>query len=259
MAYGSRATSPSEPASRNTSTFLDPLLDCLASFQVPHNYFTHFYILSISCSLFWGWQQWDFALKSRPAYMAWILMLIQGSRRFLESYFFTSQSKSKMWLGHHMLGLIFYLTINVAVWIDEHAGSGDWIPLRSSPPQKEPRTFSWKLRVLPAVILGFHGLQHSYHAYLYRLRTENEGYQMPEFPVFPDLICPHYTCETIIYLLLSFLAAPKGETVNWTLLSATVFVAVNLGVTAMGTRGWYLQRFGEKKLRGKKRMIPWVW
>lgn len=186
-------------------------------------------------------------------------MLIQGSRRFLESYFYTSQSKSKMWLGHYILGLIFYLTINVAVWIEEHASSGGIIVLRLFPPPKEPHTFSWKLHVLPAVILGFHGLQHSYHAYLYRLRTENEGYQLPEFPVFQGLICPHYTCETVIYLLLSFLAASKREIVNWTLFSATVFVAVNLGVTAVGTREWYLQKFGEEKMRGKKMMIPWVW
>lgn len=82
---------------------------------------------------------------------------------------------------------------------------------------------------------------------------------MPDFPVFPGLLCPHYTCEIVIYLLLSLLAAPKGSMTNVTLLSATVFVAVNLGVTAVGTRNWYLHKFGEEKMKGKKRMVPWVW
>jgi 3-oxo-5-alpha-steroid 4-dehydrogenase 3 len=260
LAYGSRATTPPPPsASARSAASLDQLLDYLASFQVPHNYFTHFYVLSIACSLFWGWQQWDAALASRPVYIAWLLMLIQGCRRFLESWAYTSQSKSNMWVGHHLLGLIFYLTINVAIWIEEHASSGNIIVFRTQAPLKVPHAFSWRLDVLPAVILGFHGLQHTYHAYLYRLRTENDGYQMPDFPVFPDLICPHYTCETMIYLLLSFLAAPKGSIVNWTLMYATLFVAVNLGVTAVGTRNWYLHKFGKDKMRGKKMMVPWIW
>ncbi|KAF2798121.1 3-oxo-5-alpha-steroid 4-dehydrogenase-like protein [Melanomma pulvis-pyrius CBS 109.77] len=266
LAYGSRATPPSSeapgstkshtsaaPGSTEASTSLDQLLDCLASFQVPHGYFAHFYVVSVACSLFWGWQQSNVALATRPAWTAWLLMHIQGGRRLLESYFYTSKSSSRMWIGHYLLGLLFYLTINVAIWIEKPDYSWGRVP------QCVRTTFSWRLDALPATILAFHGLQHTYHAYLHRLRTEHASYQMPDHPVFPNLICPHYTCEVIIYLLLSFLAAPAYKPVNWTLACATVFVAVNLGVTAAGTWDWYILRFGPEKMMGKSRMIPWIW
>lgn len=174
---------------------------------------------------------------------AWGLMLLQGVRRMLESNAYTSASISTMWFAHWLLGLVFYLTINVAVWIEGPAGTPT----------------SWAPAALVPAILTAHVLQHSYHAYLYRLRTENKEYQLPVHPIFSDLLCPHYTCETAIYFLLSFLAAPVGKVVNWTLLCGTIFVAVNLGVTAIGTKEWYLQKFGSAKVGSRKRMVPGIW
>lgn len=170
-------------------------------------------------------------------------MLLQGARRMLESNAYTSTSKSRMWFAHWLLGLLFYLNINVAIWIEGPAGS----------------LSGWAPTILIPAILTAHALQHSYHAYLYQLRVENKGYQLPTHPVFSDLLCPHYTCETAIYLLLSFLAAPKNSTVNWTLLCGTIFVAVNLGVTAIGTKEWYVEEFGQDKVGARKRMVPGIW
>jgi 3-oxo-5-alpha-steroid 4-dehydrogenase 3 len=145
-----------------------------------------------------------------------------------------------MWFAHWILGLLFYVTINMAIWVETPAGQfGGWA-------------------LVPAVLTA-QMLQHSYHAYLYRLRVENKGYQLPSHAMFPDLLCPHYTCEVAMYALLSLLAAPRDSVVNWTLLCGTIFVATNLGVTAVGTKEWYVEKFGADKVASRKRMIPGVW
>ena len=206
---------------------------------MPHNYFTHFYVTSVVCSLFWALllRVWDAAGQQQ---IVWALLLLQGLRRFLESRAYTSSSKSTMWFAHWVLGLLFYLTINMAIWVETPA-----------------RTLGNEALV-PALVTA-QMLQHSYHAYLYRLRTANQGYQLPSHPMFPNLLCPHYTCEVAIYALLSLIAAPEGSTANWTLVCGTVFVATNLGVTAIGTKEWYMEKFGADKVGPRKRMIPGIW
>jgi len=169
-------------------------------------------------------------------------MFLQGLRRMLESHIHASASKSSMSLAHWVLGLAFYLSINVAIWIEGPARPRGHCALG-----------------LVAAVLTAQALQHSYHAYLYRLRIQCKGYQLPSHPLFPNLLCPHYTCEVVIYALLSIMAAPAHSTVNWTLLCATIFVATNLGVTAAGTKQWYRDRYGADKVGSRNRMVPWVW
>ena len=189
-------------------------------------------------------------------------MLAQGLRRFFETYIYRTPGQSSMWFGHWILGLLFYFTVNIAIWaetiplfeVDSRTKSSRYIP--GSQPE---RTAWWKLAVLLPTILSCHGLQQSYHEYLYKLRTENSTYQLPSHPMFPGLLCPHYTCEVLIYLLLSLLDTSDGHIVNWTLLSATLFVAVNLGVTALGTKESYERRFGVENVKHRRRMIPWIW
>jgi 3-oxo-5-alpha-steroid 4-dehydrogenase 3 len=98
------------------------------------------------------------------------------------------------------------------------------------------------------------GVQHDCHAYLASLKK----YSVPEHPVFSRLVCPHYFVECLIYLAISIVAAPAGAILNWTIVCALIFVAVNLGVTADGTREWYVQKFGPDSMSGKWRMIPFV-
>lgn len=258
LAYGSRATTPSTASSYPPRDLapnaLSQLLDGLAAVRVPHSFFTHFYVASVACSIFWGFrlQLWNLnGLNSgREVSIAWMLMLLQGVRRLVESYTYMSTSKSDMWFGHYFLGLLFYLTVNVAVWIEGLQGD-------STPSDTD--AFKWKAAVWIPAILTAHVLQHTYHAYLFRLRTEQKGYQLPSHPLFPNLLCPHYTCEIAIYLFLSFLAAPPRTYVNWTLITATVFVAVNLGVTAVGTKEWYMHKFGADRVQNRKRILPWLW
>ncbi|KAI4652103.1 hypothetical protein J4E93_002300 [Alternaria ventricosa] len=241
LAYGSRVTGVSgrkEPPVQQQSA-LTRTLDYAASLQVPHNYFTHFYITSVLCSLFWAWRLhvWE---AGRQQQIVWALLLLQGLRRMLESYAYTSTSKSRMWFAHWILGLLFYITINMAIWVETpNNAAGNWA-------------------LVPGVVTA-QMLQHSYHSYLYRLRTESNGYQLPSHTVFPNLLCPHYTCEVVIYALLSLIAAPEGSWVNWTLACATIFVATNLGVTAVGTKEWYVEKFGAAKVGPRKRMVPGIW
>lgn len=237
--------------SQRQPTAIEKLLDYAATFQVPHNYFTHFYVVSVVSSILWGWklQLWK---ASGQLQIVWALMLLQGARRLLESYAYTSSSKSKMWFAHWILGLLFYLATNIAIWIEGVQSFSDELVLKKD-------VLDWKTSLLIPAILVAHAFQHSYHAYLYRLRTQNTGYQLPSHPLFPNLLCPHYTCEIAIYALLSLLAAPSHALVNWTLICATTLVTVNLGVTALGARQWYTEKFGEQSIAGRKRMIPWIW
>lgn len=50
--------------------------------------------------------------------VAWALMSVQGTRRLLESMTTRTLSKSNMFIAHWLLGIVFYLAMGVAVWIE---------------------------------------------------------------------------------------------------------------------------------------------
>ena len=134
LVYGPRATSSG--ASRAPSG----LLDYLATWRVPHRYFTQFYVVSLLSSVFWGIQLFVRgrvfqAIASRVSQehqlqsmsiaqviVCWMLLAIQGSRRLWECMSFSKPSSSQMWVVHWLLGLAFYLAAGVAIWIE---GSGE--------------------------------------------------------------------------------------------------------------------------------------
>jgi 3-oxo-5-alpha-steroid 4-dehydrogenase 3 len=136
MDYGSRSTFSSSgpsmgerPQSRTTK-----FLEYVGSFQVPHTWFTHYYVVSVASSIFWALQiyrdgtAFEFLASlsySRPAtmtvnqvFLAWLCMEIQGARRLYESIVFTKSSQSKMWAGLWMIGIAFYVFIGISVWIE---------------------------------------------------------------------------------------------------------------------------------------------
>jgi len=91
------------------------------------------------------------------------------------------------------------------------------------------------------------GIQHDCHAYLASL----EKYTLPVHPAFQRLVCPHYFAECLVYLGLAVMSAPRGRgPFNVTMLTALIFVGVNLGVTSMLNREWYMGKFGEKSMEG---------
>ena len=138
VTYGPRATPTSEPKPQppQTKSPAARTLDALASLQVPHSFFTQFYVASVISSLFWGIQLLSrgsafqaIATRTSPEHLqktmsvnqvmvTWALMLIQGSRRLYECLVFSKPSSSKMWFVHWLLGAGFYVAVNVAVWIE---------------------------------------------------------------------------------------------------------------------------------------------
>ena len=50
--------------------------------------------------------------------LCWALVMIQGLRRLFESYAFSKPSSSRMWFGHWILGLAFYIALSIAIWIE---------------------------------------------------------------------------------------------------------------------------------------------
>lgn len=107
--------------------------------QVPHSWFSLFYLTSILSSLFWltqyladgsilhriislqaSSQTSPSATLSQVA-VAWTMMLLQGLRRTYEHAFVMKPSKSTMWFVHWFLGLGFYILTGIAIWVE---GSG---------------------------------------------------------------------------------------------------------------------------------------
>lgn len=66
--------------------------------------------------------------KSEPdmelgrAFLTWCMMALQGSRRLFECFAVVKAGRSSMWAVHWVLGLAFYTTMSVVVWIE---GSGE--------------------------------------------------------------------------------------------------------------------------------------
>ena len=96
--------------------------------------------------------------------------------------------------------------------------------------------------------------QYRCHRYLAGLKK----YTLPEGGLFQYLVCPHYTCEFLLYLSLAVTAAPEGQWINRTLACAVILILVNLGVTANGTKAWYIEKFGRQKVQGRWKMVPFI-
>lgn len=125
-------------ASRRDVTAGDPILaflDHFAGYRVPHGWFIHFYLLSVCLSGVWAYQIWNrgqlfhilatnsgieaenFVSTDKTA-LVWCFMLIQGLRRLFECVVFAKGSLSQMWIGHWLLGLLFYAFMSISVWIE---------------------------------------------------------------------------------------------------------------------------------------------
>ena len=125
-----------EKRSANAGIGLEWLFEYLAAIQVAHTWFQHFYIVSISSSLFWGIQilvkgsalvtlcrsvgtsTQAKGMTIDQVVLTWSLVTIQGVRRLLETSLLGRSSRSKMWFAHWLLGMVFYLALGVACWIE---------------------------------------------------------------------------------------------------------------------------------------------
>jgi 3-oxo-5-alpha-steroid 4-dehydrogenase 3 len=144
--YGPRSLPTSETRAPSTEVKSNNItaLDRLAKLQVPHTWFTHFYIVAVASSAFWAYQLATYGaifrvLASRYAshgqrgmtmnqiLITWVLMALQGSRRLYESVRLLKPSTAQMPLTSYALGIAFYLAVNVAVWA-EGMRKSSWAP-----------------------------------------------------------------------------------------------------------------------------------
>ncbi|KAK9423052.1 hypothetical protein SUNI508_04346 [Seiridium unicorne] len=270
--YGARSSTPPDGTNaQNTASEgrFTRLIGWATSFgQIPHSWFGHFYVLSVLSSAFWAVQYFyhgaflDAIAKHQTAraptpsmtvqqvQLAWLLMALQGVRRLYESLFVMRASSSKMWIVHWLLGCAYYLCIGIAVWIE-----GSNAILQFDRQLSQLRWPSTRETGGLSLFLLAWSMQYRCHSYLAGLKK----YSLPEVGMFRHLICPHYTCECLLYLSLAIVAAPEKQVCNRTVLCGLIFVTVNLGVTASGTRRWYAGKFGEEKIKGKWNMIPFIY
>lgn len=194
------------------------------------------------------------------------LMAIQGGRRLFECISLGKPSQSKMWVVHWVIGLVYYLAMTVAVWVEgirmlfifprtEEVITNKFIAaLQLTDIITNARISHPSIRTMLfiPIFLCASGIQHDCHTYLAALKK----YTLPIHPAFLSIVCPHYTAECMIYLCLTFLAAPQGQIVNKTVLSGLIFVVVNLGVSAGISKEWYIGKFGEEGVQQRWKMIP---
>lgn len=136
--HGPNSQAPGQKAEEKA----DSLLTLTSYAQVPHSWFIHFYMVSVSWSIFWGWQyvskgsimramaemQHRSAVEDQTPEVAltatlvtWLLMSTQGARRLFECLFVAKPGSSPMSALHWALGVFYYTVVGISVWI---RGSG---------------------------------------------------------------------------------------------------------------------------------------
>ncbi|PFH57471.1 hypothetical protein XA68_15019 [Ophiocordyceps unilateralis] len=258
LQYGARG---SDPVRRHGGTSLTSLL---LDAHVPHAWFWHFYLVSVCWSAVWAWQYLTRGAlmgalaraQNAPStelgrvYLAWAMLAAQGCRRLFECFFVLRPGSSPMAWTHWLLGLVYYTLVNLIVWIHN---SGAILASWTSP---EPVVLLTPrgLLALPVFLAASLGQNHCHH-HLANLPK----YTLPCEGLFRRLICPHYTCECVIYLAIAFVSAPPGSLFNPSLLCVLAMVLANLGATARDTERWYEQKFGRDKVAGRWKMIPFIY
>lgn len=144
MNYGSRGiSSPSTTKTSKSKT--TSLFGYIAAFQVPHTWFTHFYVVSVASSLFWAHQIYtrgpafeslasfsntsDQGMTINQVFLACLFMALQGSRRLYESITLTKPSASKMWVGLWLIGIAYYVFMGITVWIEGIGNVANFVTL----------------------------------------------------------------------------------------------------------------------------------
>lgn len=300
LTYGARNEVAGKETKANgeqeKSGVLETLLAKLAKYtEIPHSAFWHFYVLSATCSALWAWQfvtkgtlmrflvekQITIAGSSLPSsnaakaadlgrvFAAWAMLALQGLRRLYECMYVLKAGKSGMLLAHWLVGVVFYLLMSVAVWID-HAGKLCCVLMvkqlaHTRRSQTDIILEYWKTGLSASMVVP--GLPVSAalfgYAWLKQLECHNhlaslKKYTLPSDGWFQNIVCPHYTSECLLYFAISLVAARPGKLVNATVLAGLAFAAANLGVTAVGTKQWSAEKFGKDKVEMKWAMIPYL-
>jgi len=281
--YGKTAGAGVAPAQSGSAFALARFLDFGAKLTLPHHYFTHFYVVGVASTVFWGWQAWTHGaayrcvagiqapvvvegrwkaragaggsggMRIEQVLLAWTCFLAQVCRRLYECLFVhkSGGGSSRMWFVHYFLGIVFYSMMAVSVWI-EGTGAIDGFIFSTANLKALVDAPSLKSFVGLLTFFMASGVQYDCHEYLASLKK----YSLPQHPFFRAIVCPHYLAECLIYLSLSVIAAPRGSVLNMTMFAGLILVGVNLGVSARINREWYGKKFGDKAVKQKWNMIP---
>ena len=171
-----------------------------------------------------------------------------------------------MWIAHYLVGLLFYLFLGLSALVEGRDTLLDHHHHNNT--RQSSHTFSLSQIHLPPpsfrttltlpIFIFASSLQHDAHAYLASLPKYTLPPQHTHL-LFAFCLCPHYLCEIIIYLTLTFMAAPSGHIINHTMASVALFVLVNLGVSAHSSGKWYVSVFGKEKVAKRAYLVPLVW
>lgn len=191
---------------------------------IPKQLFTIFYAVGLVCS---------FSLLSNASNLQVFFIRFHLCRRLLETILWPYRTGSQMHLIHALVGFTYYCVLIFTFHLS----------LNSSPTNQSP-TFYQML-----ILLFASGVQCYCHWFLYtqRQRRHINGGIKPYVPItaknfiFRKILCPHYTCEIIIYLTFAHInySAPFG----WLFILNFLFVTGNLAISAHTTQQWYKRKF----------------
>lgn len=277
-----------------SSTTRNPVVSLLRQtgilVRVPHAWFSHFYVALLTFQLFWAAQ---FITKGRvlsaivlreaengggagmglaQVMLAWGMLTLQGARRLYECWAVMRPSASQMLGVHWVLSVLVYLSMSMAVWIEGSGKTPHFILccreamaschltlqrlasiLDGEPFGDDAEISTLRTAAAIGLFIGASTQQHQAHKHLASLRK----YTLPHQGLFRYIVCPHYTCECLIYVALAIASAPQAHLLNRTLLSGLFFVMVNLGATAKNTKVWYAEKFGAGRVP-RWRMVPLI-
>lgn len=130
-----------QSVSSSSSSSITKLLDYAATITVPHSWFTHFYIVSTLSALVWSillstdlvWSLGIAHYNHKSNYWQYkprgclLFMLIHSLRRLYECIYVSKTSRSRMWVGHYLVGIGFYLVTNIGIWVDAGRSASPFI------------------------------------------------------------------------------------------------------------------------------------
>ncbi|CCG84070.1 protein of unknown function [Taphrina deformans PYCC 5710] len=205
----------------------------LSAFTVPRSWFRHFYVFSSAI----GIVILAISYTSRsPGQLLILLLLTHSLRRLLETLLIERPSGSRMWIGHYIVGLTFYLSVNLATVESTRQ-------LRSESYRHPPGLllFTWRV-VLVIAFFSAQYAQHTTHRQLAAIRAQcrRGQYLNPRTGLFKLCIAPHYTAEILMYFSLALFQAD-----NISLWLVVIWTTVVLGTSAIQTNQWGKIKFDD--------------
>ncbi|CAO3638532.1 unnamed protein product [Cunninghamella echinulata] len=187
------------------------------------------------------------------------LMTLHLFRRVYESWYIERPSpNARMHFSHYLVGFGFYGAMVFGTWLEGVASLDIWQDNLVTP--SDISYVSITLSIGLFIYASIH--QNTCHKILASLRTtkkKEEGkiksrYAVPKGDWFEIWVAPHYICDILIYTSLCILY--QGKSII--LLCGWIWTFLNLSVTAMETKIWYIQTFPNYPKNDRWIVIPGI-